>query len=226
MLIACNWKCFLSFKDQQKLLIKIQNIRTRHFLIIFPSLESLGALHILARNTAIKLGAQNFWHIKGAYTGEAHYENLKKLGARYFLLNHVERKKLGEHFDLCIEKFKAALTANLKIILCLTDEEIFSNDCISKLRSAWLKLNPDFKVIFAYEPVSAVGGQEPAAPTQVEGVFEFLKNQFSNLRFDLLYGGSVDPSNVHKLKIPQLTGFLLGRSSTDYKKLISLIKAV
>jgi triosephosphate isomerase len=206
MLIACNWKCFLSFKDQQKLLIKIQNIRTRHFLIIFPSLESLGALHILARNTAIKLGAQNFWHIKGAYTGEAHYENLKKLGARYFLLNHVERKKLGEHFDLCIEKFKAALTANLKIILCLTDEEIFSNDCISKLRSAWLKLNPDFKV--------------------VEGVFEFLKNQFSNLRFDLLYGGSVDPSNVHKLKIPQLTGFLLGRSSTDYKKLISLIKAV
>ena len=51
----------------------------------------------------------------------------------------------------------------------------------------------------------------------------FIKKKTSN--FKVLYGGSVNPKNVHELKtISNIDGFLIGGASQDSKKFIDIIK--
>ena len=43
--------------------------------------------------------------------------------------------------------------------------------------------------------------------------------------YKVLYGGSVNPKNIHKLKfIDNLDGFLIGGASQDSNKFIDIIK--
>ena len=51
----------------------------------------------------------------------------------------------------------------------------------------------------------------------------FIKKKVINIK--VLYGGSVNPKNINKLKlIKNIDGFLIGGASQDPKKFIDIIK--
>jgi len=55
------------------------------------------------------------------------------------------------------------------------------------------------------------------------GTINFIKKKVRNTK--VLYGGSVNPKNINKLKlIKNIDGFLIGGASQDPKKFIDIIK--
>ena len=51
----------------------------------------------------------------------------------------------------------------------------------------------------------------------------FIKKKVKNIK--VLYGGSVNPNNINKLKlIKNIDGYLIGGASQDPKKFIDIIK--
>ena len=67
------------------------------------------------------LGAQNVSeHESGAFTGEVAPAMLRDIGCEYVIVGHSERRALyGETSFAVAAKFKAALDAGLKPILCV-----------------------------------------------------------------------------------------------------------
>ena len=84
-------------------------------------------------------------------------------------------------------------------------------------------------IIVAYEPIWSIGTGK--IPTAVElkkttiHIKKVLKNIFKKNSPAVLYGGSVDGSNVEMFKeIKEIDGFLIGGASKSSKKFIDIIK--
>ena len=84
-------------------------------------------------------------------------------------------------------------------------------------------------IIVAYEPIWSIGtGKIPTAKelkkTTVH-IKKVLKNIFKKNSPAVLYGGSVDGSNVEMFnQIKEIDGFLIGGASKSSKKFIDIIK--
>ena len=76
------------------------------------------------------------------------------------------------------------------------------------------------KIIFAYEPVWAINNPDICVDCNyVDKIASYIKNYFEvtyGVRPSLLYGGSINLSNIDELnKIDSLDGFLIGGASTE-----------
>ena len=84
-------------------------------------------------------------------------------------------------------------------------------------------------IIVAYEPIWSIGtgkipGAEELKKTTVH-IKKILKNIFKKNSPAVLYGGSVDGTNVEMFKqITEIDGFLIGGASKSSKKFIDIIK--
>ena len=84
-------------------------------------------------------------------------------------------------------------------------------------------------IIVAYEPVWSIGtGKIPTKKELVKTTMHIkkvLKHLFKTKSPAVLYGGSVDSSNVEMFKkIREIDGFLIGGASKSSKKFIDIIK--
>ncbi len=84
-------------------------------------------------------------------------------------------------------------------------------------------------IIVAYEPIWSIGtGQIPTKKELKKTTIyikKVLKNIFKKKSPAVLYGGSVDGSNVKLFKeIKEIDGFLIGGASKSSKKFIDIIK--
>ena len=112
-----------------------------------------------------------------------------------------------------IQKFE--YTENFKKIT----KKILSKQIIVGLQ----KIKKRKNVVIAYEPVWSIGtGLIPKAD-DLFNTINFIKKKVRNIK--VLYGGSVNPKNINKLKlIKNIDGFLIGGASQDPKKFIDIIK--
>ena len=80
-------------------------------------------------------------------------------------------------------------------------------------------------IIVAYEPVWSIGtGLIPKSEDLLKSV-SFIKNKFGKKPPKILYGGSVNSTNITQLKdINTIDGFLIGGASQNSKKFIDIIK--
>ena len=87
----------------------------------------------------------------------------------------------------------------------------------------------------AYEPVWVIGTGQPIAPKHVahaqQVIFHTLRDLFPdevvNERIRIIYGGSVDSSNVTAFTLlPGILGVLPGASSLQAEEFISLVGRV
>ena len=132
-------------------------------------------------------------------------------------------------------KVKNALKNNLKVIFCIGENQaekknkktltVLKRQLIKVLEKKFNKNN----IIVAYEPIWSIGtGKIPTAnelkKTAVH-IKKFLKEIFKKNSPAVLYGGSVDGSNVEMFKeIKEIDGFLVGGASKTSKKFIDIIK--
>ena len=84
-------------------------------------------------------------------------------------------------------------------------------------------------IIVAYEPIWSIGtGKIPATEElnkTIMHIKKVLKNIFKKKSPAVLYGGSVDESNVKMFReIREIDGFLIGGASKSSKKFIDIIK--
>jgi triosephosphate isomerase len=210
-------------------------------IVICPPFTNLAAAVDAARDTNIRVGAQNVaWAKEGAFTGEISGPMLTALGVTHAIIGHSERRQyFCETDETVLKRTQAALEFGLSPIVCVGErlEERESGKTEAVLVAQFQKgiaaLTPQqfAKIVIAYEPVWAIGTGKTATPeiaadahrtirAQVNG--KFGKDAADAVR--ILYGGSVKPDNVKTLMAqPEIDGVLVGGASLDPTGFASIV---
>ena len=245
-IIAGNWKMFKTNAEAVELATKLQDEvkdikKTK--MILFPPATALSAVAAVIQDSKIQLGAQNlFWEKEGAFTGEISAEMIKSTGASYVLIGHSERRQyFAETNDTVNKKLHRALDAGLKPIVCIGEtleerEQGSTKDIVgTQIRKALanISIQQMRQIIFAYEPVWAIGTGRTATPEQAQEVHGFIRNLISDV-YDrdisagviIQYGGSVKPNNAADLlKQPDIDGALVGGACLEANSFYKIIQA-
>ncbi len=215
-------------------------------LAVFPPFTSLNAAN--AAICALQkdglpsvLGAQNvYFEAKGAFTGEVSISMLKECGCTHVLIGHSERRHIfGESDGTIAAKVKACLDAGLTPVLCYGEklEERESGKTFDvmgrQLKSALAGLSADAikKIIYAYEPVWAIGTGKSATSAEAQEVCAWTKKLLAEhtdagAEFVVLYGGSVSASNAKELfSMSAIDGGLVGGASLKAKSFLDIYRA-
>lgn len=245
ILVVGNWKMNpVSLKLAEKTFSEIsKKIKTKKgiFIIVCPPYLYLSALSKKSRT--ISLGAQNvFYEKEGAFTGEISPTMLKDLGVKYVILGHSERRMLGEKEEHVAKKVSIVLKAGLTPIICVGEKERDTNHKYlqfieQEIKSATSLISKNLisKVIFAYEPIWAIGKDALRQATSEEAreMSIFLHKVISDLSspsisksVKILYGGSVDEKNAKEfIKNSGMDGLLVGRASLNANQFLKLVEA-
>lgn len=194
-------------------------------LFVLPSFPALVPALAVLDGTGVRVGAQTVSaHPSGAHTGEVSAATLAEIGCTYALVGHAERRRdCGESDDVVAAQVAAALTAGLCPVLCVGEPEQVSAAeaallCQSQL-SAALSAAPAagtgwHRVIVAYEPVWAIGADQPAPERHVRqvcgGLSGWLAAQSGLGATSVIYGGAAGPGQLSPLFGP-VNGLFLGR---------------
>lgn len=174
------------------------------------------------------LGSQDVSkYSKGSYTGEVCAKGLKKLGARYSLVGHSERK---EYFGETLNDFRNKmdnLNQNEMIpIYCVNQtKEEYNNDKELKGIEEQLNAIPEFTkyIIIAYEPTWLIGEDDANIDIEhVENVLIRIKSYLmeQNINHSIIYGGGINENNISTLKNMKCNdGFIISTSALDEEKL-------
>ena len=233
-IIAANWKMYKTpqegYRFARMLATKAMNLPATR-LIIFPPFTGLLYISELLKGTSIELGAQNLhWADQGAYTGEISASMLLASGCAWVIVGHSERRHLFRETDEDIsQKVEAALSAGLKVILCIgeriEEREADETDTVlsRQLRAGLSGVNefPVHELVIAYEPVWAIGtglvATSEQAATAHRAVRGILTECYPGLGPDeasVIYGGSVNGQNAEELiQTEGVDGFLIGGAS-------------
>lgn len=179
----------------------------------------------MLEGSKVLFGAENMYHAdKGAYTGEISAHMLNDFGCDLVILGHSERRHIFGETDEDINlKVKKALETGITPILCfgetLDERKAGStyNVVERQIMSALNDIDSDDigRIIFAYEPVWAIGTGVSATSDQAEEICSFVKRLLHD-NFDLndsivLYGGSLKPDNAQELLSKEsIDGGLIG----------------
>jgi len=244
--IAGNWKMNNTIHEAVDLVKKIcsasSDLASEANMVVIPPFTALCPVHEILSGCKVQLGAQDvFWEEKGAFTGEISPSMLKDAGCDYIVIGHSERRQyFNETNETVNKKIKAALNANLFPIICIGEslEQREKNETIPIVDTQLIKgLNGLGKeeirnIIFAYEPIWAIGTGLTASPSQAEEVHKFIRAKLAEKHGNdtascaiILYGGSVKPANTFSLlKEENINGALVGGASLDGESFIEITK--
>jgi triosephosphate isomerase len=239
-LMAGNWKSNLNHHQAvvlvQKLAWTLSDKKwdpARSEVVVLPPFTDLRSVQTLVDGDRLPLryGAQDVSvHDGGAYTGEISAAMLAKLGCRYVVVGHSERREHHSE-DAVTVNAKAArvLDAGMTPIVCVGEglEQRQSNEqvvhCVAQLDGALAGLDTAqiSSLVLAYEPVWAIGTGEVATPQDAQEVAAALRGRVGVSYGDaaaagvrILYGGSVKASNIAGLMAqPDVDGALVGGAS-------------
>ncbi|MCY3681738.1 MAG: triose-phosphate isomerase [Gemmatimonadetes bacterium] len=210
---------------------------------ICPPFTALERVSSVVCCTGVGLGAQNmYWEAEGAFTGEVSAPMLLTCGCEYVILGHSERRQFfGETDDTVNRRLKAALSADLKPIVCIGESfderqaNVTEQVVETQTRGALDGISADDVrgITLAYEPVWAIGTGLTATPEQAEAVHAFLREVLDQL-YDgdvaqgvrIQYGGSVKPDNAAELfEQDNIDGGLIGGASLEAEDFAAIVKA-
>ena len=181
--------------------------------------------------TNVAVAAQNcHFEDKGAYTGEVSAEMLARMGVKYVILGHSERREYFVETDEIVnKKVKAALHWGVRPIFCCGEslEQREGGHTFSHIRAqvvyglAGIPANRMGHITIAYEPIWAIGTGKVASDEQAQEVCFFIRGIVRDLYGDeiaanqrILYGGSVNAKNAAGLfAMADIDGGLVGGAS-------------
>jgi triosephosphate isomerase len=239
-LIAGNWKMNLNHIEAVGLVQKLawtlqdkRHDRTRSEVVVLPPFTDLRTVQTLVEGDRLELqyGAQDVSPFDdGAYTGDVSATMLAKLGCRYVLVGHSERRQYyGEDDKLVNAKAKKAVERGLTPIVCVgegievreeLDQVAFTIAHVEEALGG-LTLEQIGSLVVAYEPVWAIGTGRVATPQDAQEVCGAIREWVGQwydegIAQDLriLYGGSVKAANVRSIMAqPDVDGCLVGGAS-------------
>jgi triosephosphate isomerase len=241
-LVVGNWKMYGNLLRNQALLAGISpHVPDAIDCAVCVPFPYLSQARTTLSGSAVALGAQNLSEFaEGAYTGEVSGAMLGDMGCRYVIVGHSERRTLfGEGDALVARKVAAALDAGLTPIVCV-GESLAEREAglASEVVHRQLDALPNVldrallvKVVFAYEPIWAVGTGHAASPEQVQEALSIIREWLarqttgaSGIR--ILYGGSVKPDTAEALfALPDSDGGLIGGASLIATQFLDICEA-
>ena len=238
-----NWKMFgnsSSFSIVNKInkFAHKNKKRLNSKIVLCPPNTLINLFYKKLRGNSISLGAQNCHYSEkfGPFTGSVNASMIKKTGAKYLILGHSENRMEGESNFLIKKKIISALKQKLNIIFCIGETQKEKNKSktffiLKKQINQSLERNFNkTRIIFAYEPVWAIGTNKIPEIDELKRNINFIKSEFKNKfksknSVKVLYGGSVNPHNIRIFSsILEIDGFLIGGASQSAKKFIEIIK--
>ena len=237
-----NWKMFgvpksINILKKINSFYTIDKNRKKYRVIITPPYTLIETYSKYFKNKRISIGSQNCYQKDqfSSNTSAISPYMIKSVGANYTLIGHSDNRSEGETDFVLKEKVKYALKNNLKVIFCIGENKVEKKNkkTFSVLKKQITKvLDKKFNknnIIVAYEPIWSIGtGKIPKVgdlrKTTIH-IKKILRSIFKNKIPAVLYGGSVDGSNVKVFKeINEINGFLIGGASKSSKKFIDIIK--
>ena len=237
-----NWKMFgvpksLNILNKINLFHSKDKNRNKYRVIITPPYTLIESYSKHFKNKKISIGSQNCYQKDqfSSNTAAVSPYMLKSVGAKYTLIGHSDNRGEGDTNSMLKYKVLFALKNNLKVVFCIGENKFEKknnktfNVLKKQLNNVLEKKFNKNNIIVAYEPIWSIGtGKIPTVKelqkTTVH-IKKVLKNIFKKNSPAVLYGGSVDGSNVEMFKkIKEIDGFLIGGASKSSKKFIDIIK--
>ena len=244
-LIAGNWKMNGSTSANAELVSGINAgapATDSVELLVCPPFPYLAAVLADTAGSKVAVGAQNVSaHESGAFTGEVAPSMLADLGCEYVIVGHSERRTLyGETSVDVAAKFKAALGAGLRPILCIGEtleereagqtEAVVDEQLDAVIESVGIA---NFATaVIAYEPVWAIGTGMTATPEQAQDVHAHIRSRLAGHdaaiaeSTQILYGGSMKGENAAGLLAKaDIDGGLIGGASLQAADFLAIANA-
>ena len=244
-IIAGNWKMNNTIAETKQLITDLKPLvkDAKCDVVICTPYTDLATAVAETKGSNIHVGAENVhWAEKGAFTGEISAKMLVELGVEYVIIGHSERRQyFGETDQTVNARVKAALTAGLKVILCIGEtleereggkvEEVL----VRQTTEAFKDIDKEEldNIVIAYEPVWAIGTGKTATSQDANDTIKIVRDTMAKLycpkcaeeRVRIQYGGSMNPKNASELMaMPQIDGGLIGGASLkaeDFSKVVN-----
>ena len=245
-MMAANWKMNKLVREAEdyvaRLLPRAAAAREVDVAVFVP-FTCLPAVTRIAEGSILLAGAQNFYpKDSGAFTGEVSVPMLTDVGVTAVIVGHSERRELfGETDEMVARKTRRAVEAGMLPVVCVgeTKEERDAgrmwDKCSGQVRKVIEELGEanGEDLIFAYEPIWAIGTGDTASPEdaqdamgQIRGLLNELVNEDFAGSVRIIYGGSVKPENIGELMAQEdVDGGLVGGASLDVDTFIELVDA-
>jgi triosephosphate isomerase len=212
-------------------------------VLFFPNALSVTTVAELVRERPdLEVGIQNIHtEDKGAFTGENSAPMARDAGATHVLVGHSERRHVfGETDAQAGAKVQAAIRAGLTPVLCvgelLAEREAGATEdvVLRQLRAgiAGLDASQVASMLFAYEPVWAIGTGKNATPGDANAVHGAIRAALREavgeraMGVPILYGGSVNRANAPQLLAEEeVDGVLVGGASLDADGWNAIVRA-
>jgi len=237
-----NWKMF-GVPKSINILNKINSYyskdknRNKYRVIMTPPYTLIESYSKYFKNKRILIGSQNCYQKEqfSSNTAAISPYMIKSIGAKYSLVGHSDNRSEGDTDTMLKDKVSYALKNNLKVVFCIGENKVEKKNkktltvLKKQLTKVLVKKFNKNNIIVAYEPIWSIGtGKMPTVSelkkTTVH-IKKVLKGIFKKNSPAVLYGGSVDGSNVEMYKeIREIDGFLIGGASKTSKKFIDIIK--
>ena len=235
LFVGFNWKMNPNTMEQAQKLFQVYdnlNSNKQNFspVVFVPSLyvNSIQAIN----SSKVSIGSQDISdQPSGAFTGQISGQMLHSLDVKYSLVNHSETHR--DHkldFQNITNKFTQALQNDIIPIMCVSFDSLekAKYDLENQLQNIFtldliklIKLQ-NLTFYIALEPILNIGSGKALVCIEIDKYLLVIKNCINKLglnkstNFSLLYGGSVNSSNIIEIGKCQLVdGFLLGGASID-----------
>lgn len=243
MIVAGNWKMNLGRAEAVALArgVAAHQVVDGVEVAVFPTFPWLVPVDDALGDSGVLLGAQNcYYEVSGAFTGEVSPTALAEIcGA--VLAGHSERRKvIGESSELVGSKVRAIIEAGMIAYLCvgetLEEREAGQAEAVveGQLESGLRTVNAQdiHSLVVAYEPVWAIGTGVAASAADAQAMCKHVRGWLGGKygadghNVQVLYGGSVSPSNVDEIfACEDIDGGLVGGASLDADSFGQLIAA-
>jgi triosephosphate isomerase len=245
-MMAANWKMNKTVREAQEytaaLLPRAADAEGVD-VAVFAPFTSLPEVARMSEDSDVIAGAQNFFYEdSGAYTGEVSAPMLLDVAARAVIVGHSERREhFGETDEMVARKTRRAVEAGLLPIVCVgeTKEERDAGNMWEKVSGQVRRVMEELDgpegegVVFAYEPIWAIGTGETATPEDAQDAIGKIRDLLKEMEGDgfadavrILYGGSVKPDNAAEIMAQKdVDGALVGGASLEVESFMELVEA-
>ena len=261
-IIAGNWKMNKTVGEAVALVEELKPLVAELDgvdIVLCPPYTALYAVNQALTGSTIGLGAQEaFWKASGAYTSQISLPMLADVGVTYVILGHSETRgrfgvpepdltpdlmrTFGETDAGVNIKAQATLAAGLTPIICvgetLSERQRNETDDVVRVQVLGALAGISAKqvqqnVVFAYEPVWAIGTGEVCAPDEADRVCGVVRHTVLEAygveaaeAVRIQYGGSMKADNAAELLArPNIDGGLIGGASLKAKDFAAIIAA-